>query len=153
MNERADSPDQGAAPAPPPGFVRHGRRSPLTEPWEPIYEGRDGAGRLVLGVGLRSAHANSRGMAHGGLLAALADKAMGVNCGEAVRALGVETPGLVTVSLGLDYLESGRIGQWLTVETGFVRAGRTLCFAGGEALADGRLIARAHATFRVLAPG
>lgn len=136
---------------PPPGFVPHGRRSPLTEPWRPIFERRDGTGRLVLGLRLRPEHANSRGLAHGGLLASLADNIMGLNCGEAARAAGLDLSGLVTVSLNVDYLAAGRIGEWLTIEPSFIRAGRSLCFAAAEALADGRLLARAHAVFKVQA--
>lgn len=137
--------------APPEGFVRHRRRSPLTDPWEPIFE-REGAQSIILGLRLRPAHTNSRGLAHGGLIAALADKAMGSNCAEAVRGLGLDPTGLVTVSLSVDYLDAGRVGQWLSIDTSFIKPGRTLCFAGAEVTADGGLIARTHATFRVLSP-
>jgi acyl-coenzyme A thioesterase PaaI-like protein len=139
---------------PPEGFVRHGRISPLTAPWEPLYE-RALPDRLVLGLWLRTPHTNTRGAAHGGLIAALADKAMGLSCA-IVRgvspATSSEPASFVTVSLGVDYLETARIGQWFVVDTSFVKAGRSLCFAGADLTADGVLVARAHATFRVVAP-
>ncbi|MBV8970867.1 MAG: hypothetical protein JO290_01100 [Sphingomonadaceae bacterium] len=56
----------------PDGFVRHTRSSPLTTPWEPLwFREADGA----LGLWIAEAHCNARGLAHGGLIAALADKA------------------------------------------------------------------------------
>ncbi|MDB5456803.1 MAG: thioesterase superfamily protein [Caulobacter sp.] len=136
---------------PPDDFAPHERTSPLTVPWEPLYAARRDD-RLLLGLEVREAHTNSRGLLHGGLIAALADNAMGLSCGvrlardRVVAAAG----GLVTVSLSLDYLGLARQGQWLVFDTDFVRPGKTLCFAEASVTADGDLIARAHASFRVL---
>ena len=58
--------------APPPGFARHFRQSPLTDPWEPLWSMRDGEA-FVLALEIAAPHTNARGMAHGGLIAALAD--------------------------------------------------------------------------------
>ena len=91
----------------------------------------------------------SRGLLHGGLIAALADNAMGLSCGQALVRDGLASTGLVTVSLGVDYLGKAQIGDWLAVDTEFVRTGRNLCFAGARVTANGEPIARAHATFRV----
>jgi uncharacterized protein (TIGR00369 family) len=133
---------------PPAGFVRHSRTSPLTAPWEPIFS-RETEGALVLGLVLREAHCNSRGFAHGGLISALADNAMGLSCG---RKLGGESTGarLVTVNLAVDFLGRAQIGQWLAFDTVFVKPGSTLCFAHAFVLADGKPCARASATFRVM---
>ena len=134
---------------PPTGFEPHLRKSPLTEPWEPIYA-RKSEDRVVLGLTVAAPHTNSRGMLHGGLIAALADAAMGLSC-SAVLANGGPQPasGLVTVSLAVDYLGKAEIGDWLEFDTDFMRAGRTLCFAGAVVTAQGQPIARAHSTFRV----
>lgn len=147
------NPPLNADRPPPEGFVPHGRRSPLTAPWEPIYE-RALPDRLVLGLWLRTPHTNTRGTAHGGLIAGLADKAMGLSCGivRGISPEGSDPAGFVTVSLSIDYIDTARIGEWLEVDTGFVKAGRSLCFAGADLTADGRLVAKAHSTFRVVAP-
>jgi acyl-coenzyme A thioesterase PaaI-like protein len=134
---------------PPDGFEPHARKSPLTDPWEPLYA-RTLADRTVLGLYILTAHTNSRGFLHGGLIAALADNAMGLSCGVALRQGGVGASGLVTVTLTVDYVGRAEIGQWLTFDTTFTRTGRTLCFAELEAAADGQPVARARATFRVL---
>ena len=57
--------------------------------------------------------------------------------------------GGIHVSLAVDYMGKAGIGDWLEFDTDFVRAGRTLCFAGARVTAQGQPIARAHATFRV----
>ena len=134
--------------SPPDGFERHTRQSPLTDPWEPLYARRL-ADRIVIGLTVAAPHTNSRGLLHGGLIAALADNAMGLSCGAVLAGKGEVGSGLVTVSLGIDYLGRAAIGDWLAFDTDFVRTGRTLCFAGATVTANGEPIARAHATFRV----
>ncbi len=134
---------------PPDGFEPHARKSPVTDPWEPLFA-RTLDDRLILGLEVREPHTNSRGLLHGGLIAALVDNAMGLSCGRALEGQGVEAKGLVTVSLSLDYLGMAKLGQWLAFDTHFVKAGKTLCFAEAGVTADGATIARASASFRVL---
>jgi uncharacterized protein (TIGR00369 family) len=141
--------DGGAGP--PEGFVPHDRRSPLTDPWEPIYADRRTPGRVILGLRLRPEHTNSRGMAHGGLLAALADNAMGLSCAAEAVLRSAPPARLVTVSLTVDYLGRAEIGAWLALETTFVKLGRSLSFADLLATADGKPVAKASAVFSAAA--
>jgi uncharacterized protein (TIGR00369 family) len=129
----------------PAGFARHDRRSPLTDPWEPLYSRTSGE-TVVLGLRAGPAHCNSRGFVHGGLITALADNAMGLTC---ARRLG-EAASLVTVNLSVDFLGSAFSGQWLEFDTVFVKPGSTLCFAQAFVTADGQPCARANAVFRVV---
>src|SRR5215217_421278 len=129
----------------PEGFAPHFRKSPLTEPWEPLYSRRTDAA-VIIGLIAATPHTNSRGLVHGGLISALADNAMGLSCGQGLEAAG----GLVTVTLTVDFIGAAKLGQWLAFETTFVKRGRTLCFAQAFVTADGEPIARANATFRVL---
>jgi uncharacterized protein (TIGR00369 family) len=133
----------------PEGFSPHLRKSPITEPWEPLFA-RTASDRLVLGTRVRETHCNSRGMPHGGFLAALADNAMGLSLGVNLAAAHQPTAGLVTVSLTLDYLGSAKLGQWLEFDTDFVKLGRSICFAEATVRADGVPVARARATFKLL---
>jgi uncharacterized protein (TIGR00369 family) len=126
----------------PPGFERHYRQSPVTDPWEPIYS-RKTRDAVVLGLVTEAAHTNSRGFVHGGLISALADNAMGLSC---ARRLG-DAANLVTVNLTVDFLGSAQIGQWLEFDTVFVRPGGTLSFAQAFVTADGEPCARANAVF------
>jgi uncharacterized protein (TIGR00369 family) len=131
----------------PDGFERHFRQSRITDPWEPIYSRRAPGEAIILGLLATEAHANSRGFVHGGLIATLADNAMGLSCHEHLQSAA--PAGLVTVSLSLDYLGIARIGQWLEFSTTFVKAGRSLCFAQAFVTADDKPCARANATFSI----
>jgi uncharacterized protein (TIGR00369 family) len=129
----------------PADFERHFRQSPLTDPWEPLYSKRtDNA--VIIGVRLAKPHTNGRGLIHGGLIAALADNAMGHSCG---HQMGGETS-LVTIGLAVDFVGTAKVGQWLAVESDVIRTGRTICFAQSLIKADDVVIARANATFRVV---
>jgi uncharacterized protein (TIGR00369 family) len=130
----------------PEGFERHFRQSPLTDPWEPLYSKRTDKA-VIIGLRLARPHTNSRGLIHGGLIAALADNAMGLSCGVRLEGGGSR---LVTVSLAIDFIGTAQVGQWLTVETDVIKTGGTLCFAQCFVTADGVAIARANATFRVV---
>lgn len=136
--------------APPEGFEPHFRKSPLTEPWEPIFSRRE-KDRVVIGLYAREPHTNSRGMVHGGLIAALADNAMGLSCVAVLTGEGRKPEGgLVTVSMATDFIGAAKLGQWVAFDTQYVKTGRTLCFAQAFITADGGVIGRADARFRLL---
>jgi len=129
----------------PAGFEPHFRKSPFTDPWEPLYSKRTEKA-VVMGLRLAKAHTNARGLIHGGLIASLADNAMGYSCAQATGWI----TSFVTVSLAVDYVGSGQIGQWLAVECEVIKTGSTLCFAQALIKADDVVIARASGTFRVV---
>jgi uncharacterized protein (TIGR00369 family) len=129
----------------PHGFERHFRQSPFTDPWEPLYSRRTEKA-VIIGVRLAKPHTNARGLIHGGLIAALADNAMGYSCAQAMGW----SASLVTISLSVDFVGSAEIGQWLAVESDVVRTGGTICFAQSLIKADDAVIARASGTFRVV---
>jgi len=129
----------------PEGFVRHFRQSPLTDPWEPLYSMRTDKA-VIIGLRLGKPHTNARGLIHGGLIAALADNAMGYSCAHVMG--GVST--LVTIGLAVDFVGTAQVGQWLAVESDVIKTGSTICFAQSLSKADDVVIARANATFRVV---
>lgn len=90
-------------------------------------------------------HLNLQGLVHGGILATLADTAMGL----AVRT--VLEPGRrhVTVQLGIEFLSPGRPGK-ITARGRSVKIGTQLGFAEADVMnGAGRLLARAHSTLSV----
>ena len=129
----------------PAGFEPHFRKSPFTDPWEPLYSKKTEQA-VVMGLRLAKPHTNARGLIHGGLIASLADNAMGYSC---AQAMGWASS-LVTISLAVDYVGSGQIGQWLAVESMVIKTGSTICFAQSLIKADEAVIARASGTFRVV---
>ena len=136
----------------PDGFERHFRKSPVTEPWEPLYS-RPGAASVEIGLIVAAVHCNSRGFVHGGVIAALADNAMGLSYGMARSRARVDSAthsGAVTVSLALDYAASAKMGQWLQITPRVLKAGRSIGFVDALVTADGDIVARASATFRLV---
>ena len=129
----------------PEGFERHFRQSPLTDPWEPLYSKRTDKA-VVIGLRLAKPHTNGRGLIHGGLIAALADNAMGYSCAHVMGGAS----SLVTIGLAVDFIGTAQVGQWLVIETDVIRTGSTTCFAQSLIKADDTVIARANATFRVV---
>ena len=129
----------------PEGFEPHFRKSPLTDPWEPLYSRRTDTA-VHMGLRLARQHTNSRGLIHGGLIAALADNAMGYSC---AQVMGWKAS-LVTISLAVDFVGSAGIGQWLVIECEVIKTGNTICFAQSLIKADDVVIARANGTFRVV---
>jgi uncharacterized protein (TIGR00369 family) len=129
----------------PEGFQPHFRKSPFTDPWEPLYSKKTETA-VIIGLRLAKPHTNSRGLIHGGLIASLADNAMGYSC---ALVMGW-TSSLVTISLAVDYVGSAEIGQWLAVESEVIKTGSTICFAQSLIKADDTVIARANGTFRVV---
>jgi uncharacterized protein (TIGR00369 family) len=129
----------------PAGFEPHFRKSPFTDPWEPLYSRRTEKS-VDLGLRLAKPHTNARGLIHGGLIASLADNAMGYSCAQATGW----TTSFVTVSLAVDYVGSADIGQWLAVECEVIKTGSTICFAQSLIKANDVVIARANGTFRLV---
>src|ERR1700694_2696029 len=129
----------------PDGFERHNRQSPLTDPWEPLYSKRTDKA-VIIGLRLAKPHTNGRGLIHGGLIATLADNAMGHSCEHVMGGAS----SLVTIGLTVDFIGTAKVGQWLAVETDVIRTGSTICFAQSLIRADDVVIARANGTFRVV---
>jgi uncharacterized protein (TIGR00369 family) len=129
----------------PEGFAPHFRKSPFTDPWEPLYSRRTDKA-VVIGLRLAKPHTNGRGLIHGGLIASLADNAMGYSCAQQMGNVS----SLVTISLAVDFVGAAKVGQWLAVESDVIKTGSTICFAQSFIKADDAVIARANATFRVV---
>ena len=129
----------------PEGFERHFRQSPLTDPWEPLYSRRTDKA-VIIGLRLAKPHTNGRGLIHGGLIATLADNAMGYSCAQQTGW----TTSLVTISLAVDFVGTAEVGQWLAVESDVIKTGSTICFAQSLIKANDVVIARANGTFRVV---
>jgi uncharacterized protein (TIGR00369 family) len=130
---------------PPPDFQPHFRKSPVTDPWEPLYSRRRQDG-IDLCFEVRAAHCNSRGFLHGGVLAALCDNVMGLSLGSVLNNANAN---IVTLTLTLDYLGSAAAGDCILIEPRVIRAGSSIGVCDALAKCSDRIIARANATFSV----
>jgi acyl-coenzyme A thioesterase 13 len=127
----------------PEGFVRVRRPSPnpFNEMVGPFYERRRGT-EVSLGLRIEERHTNSRGICHGGLLATLADLALGYSA----LAVGGHAS-FVTVNLSLDFAGSAKTGDWVESEVQVHKTGARLAFVNGYLVANGVRIVRASAIF------
>lgn len=117
--------------------------SPFNALVGPLYRRRDERG-VSIGVRLEEKHTNSRGICHGGMLATLADLALGY------ALLGQDGPlsgSFFTVQLSIDYASPAKAGDWVHSEVEIQQAGARLAFANCYLVAGGRRIARASAIF------
>jgi uncharacterized protein (TIGR00369 family) len=126
-------------------FSPHFRKSPVTDPWEPLYSRRRAAGVDLL-FEISQAHCNSRGFLHGGVIAALCDNVMGLSLG---AVLNNAQANIVTINLALDYIGSVKIGDAVLIEPRVVRAGSSIGVCDALVKSDDKIIARANATFSV----
>jgi uncharacterized protein (TIGR00369 family) len=113
----------------------------------PFYSRRQG-NDLSLGLRIEGRHCNSRGTCHGGLLATLADMALGYSCALAGDAEGGNR-NFVTVDLSLQYLASTHVGDWVQSEVAVLSPGSRTRSATGHLLANGQPVVRISANFRM----
>lgn len=125
--------------------VRRPTPNPFNEMVGPFYERRRGSD-VSLGLRIEERHTNSRGICHGGLLATLADLALGYSA----LAIGGQSS-FVTVSLSLDFAGSALPGDWVESEVEVQKTGSRLAFANCHLVANGVRIVRASAIFALSA--
>jgi acyl-coenzyme A thioesterase 13 len=130
---------------PPPGFGPLSRSSPAIDLIGPVYSKGEGS-ELVLGLRVEQKHCNMRGALHGGILATLADIALGY-----AIAFSTQPPtALVTASLTLDFAGTAKIGDWLEARVDVQKKGSRLAFGNCYISAGEERIVRASAVFLVV---
>jgi acyl-coenzyme A thioesterase 13 len=142
MVSAGENPGSGDPTAPPAGFEPVAHVTPVTELIGPIYS-RNSAAGYELCLLAQPKHSNLRGNVHGGILATLADIALGYAL---TFSSGTTTP-VVTASLTLDYAGSASIGDWMMTRTDIQRRGTRLAFANCFISVGERRIVRASGVF------
>ncbi|TAN54778.1 MAG: PaaI family thioesterase [Betaproteobacteria bacterium] len=128
----------------PEGFKPLFRTSPALELIGPLYSCGEG-GQLEIGLRVERKHCNARGTVHGGVLATLADVALGY-----AMAFATDPPTTaVTASLSLDFAGSATPGDWLQTKVDIQKQGSRLAFANCYISKGGERIVRASAVFLV----
>jgi acyl-coenzyme A thioesterase 13 len=125
-----------------PEFTAHERISPFFDLIGPLLSRRDEAG-IQFALQIDERHINARGFAHGGVLAALADVALGYTA-----AMEQDPPArLITASLTIDFAGAVRTGDLLTASVDVQRVGKRMAFANCYLVCDRGRVARASAVF------
>jgi acyl-coenzyme A thioesterase PaaI-like protein len=141
--------DEAPAAAPrrapiPEGFVPRPVGGGFMRALGPIYAKRE-EGRSVFGLLVEPVHCNAKDMCHGGMLATLADLALGIG--------GLEQAGVrgffVTVNLTQDFIAPVPLGAWLEMRVELLKATRTTMFVQGLFTVEGEPVLRANGVFRL----
>ena len=128
----------------PEGFEPLFRTSPVLDLIGPVYCRGKGP-ELVLGMRAQPKHCNARGTVHGGVLAMLADVALGYT-----MAFSSDPPAsLATASLNLDFTGSAKPDDWLETRVDIQRQGSRLAFANCYIWVGSQRIVRASGVFVV----
>ena len=106
---------------------------------------RQEGGTWVHGIAVEARHLNARGVVHGGLIASLADQALGMTVWEAVGRHPC-----ATVQLNVQYVAAAREGDFLTVRSELIRTTRSVVFVRGLVNAGERTVAMADGVWKKL---
>lgn len=99
---------------------------------------------LRLGFRINPHNCSYSGYAHGGWLSAILDVALGQSVH---RGCGVQHA--PTISLAIDFMQGGKVGDWLESRTRLLRVTRSLAFCDGLLVSPGGTIARASGVFKL----
>lgn len=121
-------------------------RSEFHTGWLRLRLERVGDGEAVVSLDVEPKHRNLMGTLHGGMISTLADTATGVAMGASLDDGMTWT----TTALNVTFLAPGRSGR-VTATGRVVKRGRTFGYAEADVTDDdGRLLARATATFAIM---
>jgi len=129
----------------PAGFERLKRGGPYMANLGDLYCSREG-GAIVIGMRILDAHTNMRGIAHGGMLASLADSALGL--GLTMHCEGRQS--FVTVNLSTDFVDAARPGDWVEAHVDIQKLGGRVAFANCYLQVGTKRILRASGVFAVM---
>lgn len=128
----------------PNGFTPWPPSSPFMEHLGQMYRSEREDGSIVLALRLGVTHTNMHDIAHGGMLATLADNALGH-----VVALKANTS-VVTVQMSLDFMSAVKPGDWLEAHVMVDKIGRRLIYATCRLMVGERSMLKASGVFAVV---
>jgi len=140
-----DGSNKSSSAAPPPGF-REFRFEGVSfnQMIGPLFVKRDGAD-MVMGFRIEQRHCNPAGVAHGGMLMAVADMCAGLGTSLQARI----DKFLPTINMNCDFVAPGPLGAWVEGRTEVIRVGRAMAFANVMLRVDGTPILRASAVMKI----
>ena len=135
---------EGATNSTPSGFEPRPMGGGFLASFGPLYM-RRGEGPSTFGLRIGPQHCNAKDMAHGGMLATLADVVLGIGGLEQAEAPGF----FITISLQTDFLGPAPLGAWIECRPELLRRTRTLMFVQGSFTVEGRPVLRASGVFQL----
>lgn len=102
--------------------------------------------KRAIGLRIEARHLNRLGVPHGGMLATIADTAIGIALN---RHSDAKHPS-VTAHLSIDYLNSAHAGDWIEAHVDIDKLGARLHFATCRLMSGEHCLLKANATFAVI---
>lgn len=127
----------------PEGFAPLERPSPFLYTVGPLFIRDDGTEREVIALRVEDKHTNTVGIAHGGVLASLADVALG----HRLVFSTVPPRTLVTVNLTVDFIGSAKRGEWIEARVEIQKSDGRTAFASARLTVGNKQIVRASGIF------
>lgn len=109
----------------------------------PLWE-RTIDGVVQVGFLAEPKHGNRAGFVQGGMIATLADVALGVTARNADRSRAQ-----ATIELNVQYIEPGRIGEFIVGHGRILRETKHLVFLTGVIETDGRIVASMSGVWKI----
>jgi uncharacterized protein (TIGR00369 family) len=103
-------------------------------------------GAVQMGFVADERHKNRRGIVQGGMIATLADRAMGL----AIRLNNAGAP-QTTIQLDIHYVDGAKIGDFIEAHCRVVRRTRHVLFVDADLVVGDRLVATAKGIWKALA--
>lgn len=98
---------------------------------------------FLLAFRASSQHANRYGVVHGGMLATLADTAIGAN----LARTGGQVETTLTLNLNLDFIAAAQVGDWIEAHVHLTKERGRVRFGDCELRVAERVLMRASAVF------
>ncbi len=127
----------------PQGFEPLPASSPFVTLVGTLYFRAQENGTRVLALHVVNDHMNMHANAHGGMLATLADSALGYNISRMAKR------GVVTAQMNLEFLSAVQEGDWLEAHVTMDKQGSRLVFASCDLMVGERRVLKATAIFAV----
>jgi len=129
----------------PSGFEKAQFGDGFLESTGPYYSRRRGGG-LIIGLRIAGQHMNSAGMVHGGMLATLAD----VTLAQQIHVHEDPSIPMVTNSLTTNFLNAGRLGDWMEGHGQIDRIGGRIAYTSGQITCGDSIIMTMTGVFTLL---
>lgn len=130
----------------PDGYRERTYNSDFTRLCGPFYEKIENGKQVELAVRISEKHSNLRGITHGGMLATIADSALGDAVAEAYDGQF----GLATVSLNSEFFKPAVAGDWVVARVTVQKQGRRIAFANCFLYVNDEKIFHASGVFAML---
>jgi uncharacterized protein (TIGR00369 family) len=130
----------------PEGFVRT-RQMGFSEHIGPLYRKGDDPAEFVFAARIADHHINRGGVVHGGMLMSFADHCLG----ETVHA--TTNARCSTISLQVNFVAPGRIGDWIFCKGEVTRVTRSVVFIRGRVFAGEQTLVDIQGVWKLLSGG